>query len=36
MNDLIVSKSIRKMFCTFITDFIVTEVDLCDSLNEKR
>jgi hypothetical protein len=35
MNDLIVSKSISKMFCTFITDLIVMKLELCDSLNVK-
>jgi hypothetical protein len=36
MNDLIVSKSISKMFCTFITDLIAIEVELCESLNVKK
>jgi hypothetical protein len=36
MNDLIVSKSIGKMFCTFCTDFILTKLKLSDSLNVKK
>jgi hypothetical protein len=36
MNDLIVSKSISKMFCTFITDLIIIKLELCDSLNGNK
>jgi hypothetical protein len=36
MNDLIVTKSTSKMFCTVTTDFIRTELELCDSLNVKK
>jgi hypothetical protein len=36
MNDLIVSKSISKMFCTFITDLIDIEMKVCDSLHVKK